>query len=130
MDNSSDNHLLFKTKELSFLQKLLQAYWANPKSWLLDSLEVNNDTITIKRKNGQANKIIVGEYSTTFLLDKYDRREFKITTKDGTKIRFKEIPGMLEEFEWESIVEILEATESNFSKIIHKVGEYIEELED
>jgi hypothetical protein len=130
MDNSSNDHLLFKTRELSFLQKLSQVYWANPKSWLLDSLEVNNDKITIKRKNGQTNKIIVGEYSTTFLLDKYDRREFKITTNDGTKIRFKEIPGMLEEFEWESIVEILEATESNLSKIIHKVSEVIEELED
>lgn len=130
MEILGDNHFLFQTKELNFLQKLMQVYWVNPKSWLLESFEVNSRSIKIIRKNGQIDSISSGEYKSSFSKDNYDRREIKLLTSDGRKIHFKEIPGMLSEEEWDVIIEILEATESTFSKTLHSIREIMDELKE
>lgn len=130
MKELGNNHYLFQTVELNFLEKLMQVYWFNPKSWLLESLEINSNKIKIIRKNGQVDDIFSGEYQASFSKDNYDRLEIKLLTKDGRKINFKEIPGMLSEEEWDTIIEILEATESTFSKVLHSTREIMEELKD
>lgn len=130
MKELGNNHYLFQTVELNFLEKLMQVYWVNPKSWLLESLEVNSNKIKIIRKSGKIDEISAGDYKASFSKDNYDRREIKLFTTDGRKIHFKEMPGMLSEVEWDTIIEILGASESTFSKVIHSTREIMEELKE
>lgn len=43
-------NLTYETKELSFFQKLLQVYWMNPKSWLLERLTIKDGDIEVVLK--------------------------------------------------------------------------------
>lgn len=95
----------FKAKNLVLWQKLLQAYWVNPKSWLLDEFSVNDDIVSIKCRNGDLLEASVADLTVKCSADKYMRREFTVFHA-GRKIHFKEIPWMLKEEEWDCIAEI------------------------
>ena len=43
----------YKTHEPTFMKKLLQVYWVNPKSWRLDEFVINDDILTIKTQAGK-----------------------------------------------------------------------------
>jgi hypothetical protein len=94
----------FKTRELNFFEKFLQMYWMNPDSWLLDEFKLTGDSLTIIRKDGHVFHSRLHDTQSSYLMDKYDRREVKISNKEGGKTRFKEIPGMLSEEEWDLIL--------------------------
>jgi predicted RNA-binding Zn-ribbon protein involved in translation (DUF1610 family) len=102
---------VFKTKELSFWNKLLQMSWMNPKSWILDEFIVDGEQITIRTKNGKELSAPIDELQAKYQSDKYDRRELTVKHNDR-KIHFKEIPDMLEDEEWEEIIAILNPKES------------------
>ena len=98
----------FKTHEPSTLDKILQLYWANPKSWRLDKFTITDDVLTFSTQNGKRISAPLEELSIKEQTDKYDRRE--VYVKHGNeKLHFKEIPGMLEEKEWDAIFEVLKA---------------------
>jgi hypothetical protein len=115
----SDISCSFVTSELNFFQKMMQVYWVNPGSWLLARLDVAGNQITIHRRNGAVDRIRNGAFQCTFGTDKYGRREFSIQTTDQRNIRFKEIPGMLSDSEWDAVAGLLGATESNWNKLLH-----------
>ncbi|MCP4437757.1 MAG: hypothetical protein GY810_02340 [Aureispira sp.] len=108
----------FKTKELTFWKKFLQVYWFNPKSWLLEEMIVEKDQITIIRKDGNIFKSHISELNTTYSVDRYYRKEFKIEDQHGNKTRFKEIPDMLNDEDWIRILILLDAKETKCSKIL------------
>ena len=92
------------THEPTFLQKLAQVYWANPKSWLLKRFQVDGDQIKIETINGNSLSASIDECVFKYQKDQYDRHE--IMVKSGNqKLHFKEIPYMLSDEEWESIVD-------------------------
>lgn len=93
----------FTTHEPTFIQKLAQVYWANPKSWLLKRFQVDGDQIRIETMNGNSLSAAINECVFKYQKDKYDRHE--ITVKSGNqKVHFKEIPYMLSDDEWESLL--------------------------
>ena len=93
----------FTTHEPTFLQKLAQVYWFNPKSWLLKRFQVDGEQIHIETMNGNILSASVNECVFRYQKDNYDRHE--ITVKSGNqKLHFKEIPYMLSDDEWEAIV--------------------------
>ncbi|MGB0931271.1 MAG: hypothetical protein ACPGVB_10870 [Chitinophagales bacterium] len=120
--------LHFKTRELTFLEKLLQAYWMNPKSWLLEEFILKNGKLTITRKDGNQFSADLNETSAFYLVDKFDRREITIECSDGAKTRFKEIPWMLEDEDWNKIVEVLDAEELAMSEALRGVNDIIEDV--
>ncbi len=102
----------YKTRDLSFFQKLCQVYWANPASWLLDEFTIANGILTVVRKNGNRFDAQLSDISASFAVDNYDRREINI--RCGKKrTRFKEIPGMLSENEWNAIIAVLNPKKSS-----------------
>lgn len=107
----------FKTKELTFGQKLLQLYWFNPKSWLLDEMTIEGDNLTIIRKDGHVFHGKCSEIQASYTIDRYYRKEFKIKDAAGNKTRFKEIPDMLSLEQWITILVTLNAQESKLSKL-------------
>lgn len=108
MEEQNTIHLKFKTKELNFFQKLLQVYWANPKSWLLDEFVIENETVTIRTLKGNFITAPIMDMKIRCQTDNYDRRECYVSY-NGERLHFKEIPGMLEDKEWNQLFEILYA---------------------
>jgi hypothetical protein len=109
----------FKTRELSLWQKTLQVYWANPKSWLLDEFILDDDDLTIICKNKRVFKTKISAITTTYFVDDFARREYRIVDNRGNKTHFKEITDMLSLEEWVQITILLNASEAKYSKIIH-----------
>ena len=83
-------------------------YWANPKSWRLDEFTITDDVLTFSTQNGKRISAPLEELSIKEQTDKYDRREVYVK-HCNEKLHFKEIPGMLEEKEWDAIFEVLKA---------------------
>jgi len=108
----------YQTQELSFIQKMMQVYWANPKSWLLEEIRFEKGEIAVIRKNGAVFTSLLSNITAVYSTDNYSRREITIIS-DSDKTRFKEIPGMLTDNEWQEIVNILEPK-------ISKMGMFIE----
>lgn len=116
MSQSCVPDMRLKTRDLSFLGKLTQAYWANPKSWLLDEFVIENGNVTVSRKNGSVFTAHISEINATFATDNYERREINMRSKSD-KTRFKEIPGMLDDDEWNAIIAALNPSKSGIGKL-------------
>lgn len=122
--------VFYKTKELTFFQKLMQVYWFNPKKWLLDEFSLTSNRLKVITKNGTCFEAPLDKISGTYSLDKYNRHEIKLKDDQGNKICFKEIPYMLEDEEWENILEILPLNQSKFNKIIKVISGVTSKVDD
>lgn len=98
---------IYKTRELKWWEKLLQAYWANPKSWILEDFTIEDDVVTIRVKNGNMISAPIEELKIRTQTDKYDRRECYVQHGDK-KLHFKEITWMLTDEEWDELFAILD----------------------
>lgn len=94
----------FTTHEPTIAQKLMQVYWFNPKSWLLKRFKVEDGMLTIETLNGKIFTAPVDSCEFTYQEDDYCRHEIYVKAGDK-KIHFKEIPFMLEDEEWDTIVD-------------------------
>jgi uncharacterized circularly permuted ATP-grasp superfamily protein len=94
----------------------MQVYWMSPASWLLDEFTVTDSMLTIVRKNGDRFEAPLSQIEATFAVDNYDRREINIRYGEK-KTRFKEIPGMLSEEEWDEIIAVLNPRKSGLGKL-------------
>lgn len=110
----------YETKELSFFQKLLQVYWANPKSWLLNRFTVKDGNIEVVLKNGNSFKCPLSELKVRKQVDQYDRKEVYLSYQNK-KVHFKEIPGMLTEEEWKQIFKVLDAVKDSDVSVLGKI---------
>lgn len=135
-DSFKSLNFTYETKELSFFQKLLQVYWANPKSWLLDRLTVKDGDIEVVLKNGKTFKSPLSELKVRKQVDKYDRKEVYLSYQKE-KIHFKEIPWMLEDEEWEQIFKILDAVKDSditalgkITQVFKKVTKTLEDMQE
>ena len=100
---------------------MLQMYWFNPKSWLLDELTISDDVIAVKLKNGKEFSSQLTDLKVRFQEDKYDRKEVYITNAQET-IHFKEIPFMLSDDEWERLFDELESFENVGETKLNKIN--------
>ena len=85
--------------------------------------------VTILLKNGSSFTEALSEIEASFATDNYDRREINVRG-NGRKTRFKEIPGMLDEEEWEAIIAILSPKISLLGKL-NNIGRAVkDEMKD
>lgn len=127
MQDQEIKNVNYKTKELSFLEKFLQAYWFNPKSWLLDEFRFENDILFIKCRNGNTMEAPLSEIDASYAVDNYDRHEFYLK-HNGKKLHFKEIPWMLEDDEWEMIKSILKPYLNGIGKLNNSLRKIQKEI--
>ena len=99
-------NLHYVTHEPNIFQKLMQVYWFNPKSWLLKELTVKNGVISVSNLKGQQLSAPIVDCFFDYQVDKYDRWEIYVN-HGNEKLHFKEMPGMLEDSEWEAIKSFL-----------------------
>lgn len=125
--------LHYVTHEPNFWQKLFQVYWVNPKSWLLKELTVDDGNITISLLNGNSLSAPIEECSFKFQIDKYDRMEIYVK-HENRKIHFKEMPGMLEDEQWDDIKAFIQdscnaktTTLGKITKAMEKIKEILEQ---
>lgn len=126
-DSFKSLNFTYETKELSFFQKLLQVYWANPKSWLLDRLTIKDGIIEVVLKNGKTFKSPLSELKVRKQVDQYDRKEIYLSYQKE-KIHFKEIPGMLEDEEWKQIFEVLDAVKDSDISMLGKITQAVKKV--
>lgn len=112
--NSNYGNVNFKTHEPDFFYKLLQVYWLWPKKNLLNEFRLQNGILYISTMDGNSVTGDINEFKVRVTKDKYERKSFTISHADK-RIRFSEIPPMLEEDEWNEIFEILEPLVSSDS---------------
>ena len=100
----TDINLHFVTHEPTIFQKILQVYWLQPKAWRLKEFIVNNGNICVSVMNGKELKAPIKDCCFYYDdADKYNR--MVITIKCGDKkIKFVEIPFMLEDEEWAQFI--------------------------
>ena len=96
--------LNFVTHDAFISAECLQVY--GTKSWLLKEFSVENGEIFIELLNGKEFSSPLAKCSFKYQKDNYDRVEF-IVESENEKIHFKEIPGMLEDEEWEEITSFI-----------------------
>ena len=99
----------FITHEPNFLNKLLQVYWFNPKSWLLKEFKYEDGILSISVLNGNELTAPIEKCTFKYQKDKYDRMEIYVYSGER-KLHFKEIPGMLDDDEWDIIKKFLQYT--------------------
>lgn len=126
-DSFKSLNFTYETKELSFFQKLLQVYWANPKSWLLDRLTIKDGIIEVVLKNGKTFKSPLSELKVRKQVDQYDRKEIYLSYQKE-KIHFKEISGMLEDEEWKQIFEVLDAVKDSDISMLGKITQAVKKV--
>lgn len=126
-DSFKSLNFTYETKELSFFQKLLQVYWANPKSWLLDRLTVKEGNIEVVLKNGKTFKSPLSELKVRKQVDQYDRREVYLSYQKE-KAHFKEIPGMLEDEEWGQVFKVLDAVKDSDISMLGKITQAVKKV--
>ena len=117
----------FKTQDLKWWQKLLQMYWFNPKSWLLDELVMKKDIVEVKLKNGDRFSCPYTGLKVRFQEDKYGRKEIFLSNTERT-IHFKEIPYMLSDDEWEELFAKLESVDDMRETSLNKVSRIIRKI--
>ncbi len=106
-----------ETHEPSLLNKIMQVYWALPKSWRLNEFRVEQGMVYISTMNGKCISASISDCEFTYQSDKYERMEYQVKAGDR-KLHFKELPGMLEDEEWELIKKfILGSCNAQLSKI-------------
>ncbi len=106
----------YKTKELALWQKILQVYWVNPKSWLLDEFTITDDIVTVRVKSGKVISAPIDQIKVKVQRDSYARREVYLS-HNTEKLHFKEIPWMLTEEQWDQVIEIFNVSaNSNLAK--------------
>lgn len=98
---------VYQTRELKWWEKVLQTYWANPKSWLLDAFVIEDDVVTIRVKNGNVISASIEELKIRTQTDAYNRRECYVQHGEK-KLHFKEITYMLTDEEWDELFGILQ----------------------
>ena len=100
-----DFNLHFVTHEPTVFQKILQLYWLQPKAWRLKEFKVSNGNIYISVMNGKELKAPIKDCRFYYDdADKYNR--MGITVRYGDKkIKFFEIPFMLNDDEWAQIID-------------------------
>ena len=109
------------THEPSLLDKILQVYWLTPDSWLLKRFQVEDNNLMIQTFNGNKFSAPLNECNIRYQQDKFDRYEI-IIRAGNQKIHFKEMLGMLEEKEWDRIIQFcLQSMESKKS-VLGKIG--------
>lgn len=107
------------THEPGMFDKIMQVYWANPKSWLLNEFRVSQGIIYISTMNGNSISAPVSECEFSYHKDNNERTEFYVQAGEE-KLHFKEMPGMLEEAEWKIIKDfILVSCKAKLSKLGH-----------
>ena len=119
-DLSNSVRKYYKTRELKIWQKILQVYWFNPKSWLLDEFIFDNNQITFKVRNGNVISASILDLKVRYQKDNYERIEVYITN-GNEKLHFKEIPWMLTDEEWEDVFNILDTVPDISSTKMSKV---------
>jgi len=130
METKSHKNVYLKTRELTFFQKLLQVYWINPQSWILDEFKLEDEVLTVKTKKGNFIQSSLSKISTKYSVDNYDRHEFHLKDDNKNKLHFKEIPGMLSDEEWELIISILSPEKSALYKVVSVAKEVKEVFDD
>ena len=106
MEQTTSVKKTYKTQEPNFWQKLMQVYWFNPKSWLLDEFSIDNEILSFKTKAGKTITAPITDLRIRVQVDNYDRHEVYVT-HGKEKLHFKEIGYMLSDEEWEEIFDIL-----------------------
>ena len=133
LESNKFDDVHFKTLEPKWWQKLLQMYWFNPKSWLMDELTISDDDIAVKLKNGKEFSSQLTDLKVRFQEDKYERKEVYLTNYQET-IHFKEIPFMLSDDEWERLFDEIESLgnvgETRLNKVNRLLKKTIEVGED
>ena len=121
--------LTFKTHEPTFMQKLTQMYWVNPKSWLLNEFTIDDNMLTVSTLKG--NQIIapIDELTIRVQTDNYDRKEVYVKW-NNEKLHFKEMPGMLDDDDWEKLFEILLAFPNNGRTTLDKIQGVLKSIID
>lgn len=115
----------YTTHEPTVFQKILQVYWANPKSWLLKRFQVEGVNIHIETMNGATFTAPLEKCVFRYQKDGYGRLEIWVKT-ESEKIHFKEIPFMLEDEEWEDIVDFcINATDSKETLLSKLMPSYL-----
>ena len=115
------HEVYFKTRDPKWWQKLLQMYWFNPKSWLLDELKIKDNVITVSVKNSHTLSCPLDQLKVRLQEDKYDRKEIYLSFGEE-KIHFKEIPYMLSDNEWEDLIEKLQSLDDVGETKINKIN--------
>jgi hypothetical protein len=120
---SNPGTISYVTRELTSGESALQAGWAKRNSGLLDRIDTNGDVIVIRRRDGSVDELRKGEFTCTTYRTSSRRRLFVIKTRDGRKIQFMEMDGMLTTEEWDAIArDILEATPSQLNSILYRAS--------
>ena len=122
MEKVVNEKISMKTKELSFLKKLAQMYWVNPKSWILDEFALEDGLLTVKTRKGNTIQSPMSEIKATYGLDKNGRYEMYLKDGNGKKLHFKEIPWMLSDDEWELIFSTLDPQKSKLFQFTNLFG--------
>lgn len=116
---SNSGTISYVTRELTTGESALQAGWAKRNSVLLDRIDATGDNITLRRRDGSLDELRKGEFTCATYRTGSRRRVFVIKTKDGRKIQFAEMDGMLTTEEWDAIAEdILNASPSQLNSIL------------
>ena len=113
----ANQDVYLKAEQLTFLKKLAQMIWLIPKSRRLDEFVLENDVLTIKTKSGNTIQSHLSGVIAKYTVDNNDNSLFYIEDENGQKLRFKEIPFMLSDEDWELVKSILPLEESKMEKV-------------
>ena len=109
---------------------LLGMRWMYPKKWRLTQLESEQNKITLFLGDGTIRHLTVGEFSTTFSMNKQGTKFVTVKPLQGERIRIYEIGMIYEEAEFEQILELLGARESILNKAGRFAAMFVENLKE
>lgn len=118
MENMEEFNKHYKARKLSVWQKMMQAAWF--KRYYLDEFECKDGIIKITTQGGKSICAPLAVLKVRFQKDTYDRRECRLQ-HGNDKLFFQEIPGMLEEEEWDTLFAILESAGDAGESVLGKI---------
>lgn len=114
---------IYRTRDLNWWQKLLQAYWFNPASMLLAEITFSAaGDVVVRTRSGKVFRCPLADVKATFATDSHGRREVKLVAPSGEKLRFKQIGWMLADEEWDEVFSALQARKSLWGHLTDVAG--------
>lgn len=123
----------FVTHEPKWWQKLMQSYYLMPKSRLLREIRYDGTNLYVST---MTDKVISAPLSECTFQHDYDgAKRMEVIIKNGdNKLRFRQMPFMLDDVEWGTVkhfvLDTCHSQMSKVSKIAHGVTKVLEDLKD
>lgn len=122
------SNICYVGRKPSLLNQIGNLAFLYPNKWRLLSFEFNGNYIELSLGDGSVHQLFPNQFEAKIDQDAYDRRQITVKKRDGVKFKFFEPLMIYKENEFDEIIKILDAKDSNVNKFVRPLSKIMRML--